>query len=485
MSTVTGSASAEQLQATARDHLWSHFTNLAAFQDNEIPVIVSGEGCYVTDANGKRYVDGLSGLFASQLGYSHGEELGEAAAAQMRELGYYPNWAQAHPRVVELAGEIASLAPAGLNRSFFVSGGAEAVESAWKLARAVLDREGRAPLQGRSRAATRTTGRPWARCRSTASRACARRGSRWSRASATSGTPTASTARQDETEEEFTRFLLTDLEQALIQAEPRVGRDGDHGAGAEPGRVAAPARGLLGRRARALRPLRRAAVRRRGHHRLRPARRLVRLRAVRHPARHRHVREGPRLGLRADRRGHHIDRVAEPFLEGDGVFTHGFTYGGHPVSCAVALKTIEIMRRERVIENVRDNQDALRATLERLLELPIVGDVRGTGYFFTIELTKDRDTRAKLTMPEREQLFRGYLAPALFEHGLICRAEERIAPADPDLAPAGGWPGGVRPDHRDPRRRPARSAAAPSRLRRSAGALRVNRARSTPAAPSP
>jgi adenosylmethionine-8-amino-7-oxononanoate aminotransferase len=110
------------------------------------------------------------------------------------------------------------------------------------------------------------------------------------------------------------------------------------------------------------------------------------------------------------------------------VFTHGFTYGGHPVSCAVALKSIEIMRREQVVEHVRDNQDALRSTLEQLLELPIVGDVRGTGYFFTIELTKDRDTREPIPMPEREKLFRGFVAPQLFERGLIARAEERIAP---------------------------------------------------------
>jgi adenosylmethionine-8-amino-7-oxononanoate aminotransferase len=122
------------------------------------------------------------------------------------------------------------------------------------------------------------------------------------------------------------------------------------------------------------------------------------------------------------------DRVAEPFVEGAAVFTHGFTYGGHPVSCAVALKTIEIMRRERVIDNVRANQDALRATLEQLLDLPIVGDVRGTGYFYAIELTKDRDTRATFTLPEREQLFRGFIGPALFDRGLIARAEERIAP---------------------------------------------------------
>jgi adenosylmethionine-8-amino-7-oxononanoate aminotransferase len=427
VSIVTGSASPEQLQATARDHLWSHFTNLAAFQDHEIPVIASGEGCDVIDANGKRYVDGLSGLFASQLGYSYGEEIGEAAAAQMRELGYYPNWAQAHPRVVELAAELASLAPEGLNRSFFVSGGGEAVESAWKLARAYWTAKGerrykviarRYAYHGTTMGALSINGIPGLRAP-------------WEPL-----VPGVShvwnTDRfhrpQEETEEEFTRFLLTDLEQALIQASPAsvamvimepVQNQG--GSLLPPEGYWAGVRELCDR----YDVLLCADEVITGFGRLgawfgselydiRPD--LVT------------CAKGLASGYAPIGAVIASDKVAQPFRDGQGVFTHGFTYGGHPVSCAVALKSIEIMRRERVIEHVRDNQDALRSTLERLLELPIVGDVRGTGYFFTIELTKDRDTRATMTLPEREQLFRGYLAPALFEHGLICRAEERIAP---------------------------------------------------------
>src|SRR5213075_3363685 len=132
VSAPTTSRSIEDLQRAARDHLWLHFTRMGG---PEPPIIVRGDGCYLEDAEGKRYLDALAGLFAVQIGYSHGEEMGEAAAAQMRELPFYTNWSHAHPRAIELASEVASLTPGDLNRVFFVSGGSEAVESAWKLAR--------------------------------------------------------------------------------------------------------------------------------------------------------------------------------------------------------------------------------------------------------------------------------------------------------------------------------------------------------------
>src|SRR6058998_834376 len=134
--TATGSAaSMTDLERMAREHLWLHFTRMGAYAEGGMPIIVRGEGCYLEDSNGKRYLDALAGLFAVQIGYSFGDEMGEAAAAQMRELPFYTNWSYAHPRAIELASEIASLAPGDLNRLFFVSGGSEAVESAWKLAR--------------------------------------------------------------------------------------------------------------------------------------------------------------------------------------------------------------------------------------------------------------------------------------------------------------------------------------------------------------
>jgi adenosylmethionine-8-amino-7-oxononanoate aminotransferase len=124
------------------------------------------------------------------------------------------------------------------------------------------------------------------------------------------------------------------------------------------------------------------------------------------------------------------DRVVEPFLNGDATYTHGITFGGHPVQCAIALKNIEIMKRERVVENVRDNGDDFRATLAQLLDLPIAGDLRGTGYFYALELVKNKETRETFTDDECETLLRGFLSPALFEKGLICRADDR---GDPDV----------------------------------------------------
>jgi adenosylmethionine-8-amino-7-oxononanoate aminotransferase len=122
------------------------------------------------------------------------------------------------------------------------------------------------------------------------------------------------------------------------------------------------------------------------------------------------------------------DRVFEPFLDERAMYSHGITFGGHPVMAAIALKNIEIMKRERLVENVRDNGAAFRQRLETLLDLPIVGDVRGTGYFYALELVKDAETRETFSDDECETLLRGFLSPRLFERGLICRADDRGDP---------------------------------------------------------
>src|SRR4249919_4317377 len=126
---------ASDLQRAAKEHLWMHFTRMGGYGVADVPIIVRGDGCYLEDVNGKRYLDALAGLFSVNIGYSFGEEIGQAALEQMRELPFYTNWSYAHPRAIELAQEVASLAPGDLNRVFFCSGGSEAVESAWKLAR--------------------------------------------------------------------------------------------------------------------------------------------------------------------------------------------------------------------------------------------------------------------------------------------------------------------------------------------------------------
>ena len=136
-------AVAEQatLQELAKRHLWMHFTRMGAYADGEVPIITRGEGAYVYDEHGKRYLDGLSALFCVNAGHGRAE-LGDAAAAQVRELDFYITWSYAHPRAIELATRLASVAPGDLNRVFFTSGGSEAVESAIKLARAYHQQTG-------------------------------------------------------------------------------------------------------------------------------------------------------------------------------------------------------------------------------------------------------------------------------------------------------------------------------------------------------
>lgn len=123
------------LQEAARRHLWMHFSRLGSYGEaNEIPIIVRGEGCYVYDDHGRRYLDGLAGLFTVQVGHGRAE-LAAAAASQAEQLAYFPIWGYAHPPAIELAARLVALAPGDLNRVFFTSGGSEAVESAWKLVR--------------------------------------------------------------------------------------------------------------------------------------------------------------------------------------------------------------------------------------------------------------------------------------------------------------------------------------------------------------
>jgi adenosylmethionine-8-amino-7-oxononanoate aminotransferase len=122
------------------------------------------------------------------------------------------------------------------------------------------------------------------------------------------------------------------------------------------------------------------------------------------------------------------DRIMEPFLHGTTTFAHGYTFGGHPVSAAVAMANLDIFDREKLNQRVLDNEGAFRGTLEQLLDLPIVGDVRGDGYFYGIELVKDRETRETFDDDESERLLRGFLSKALFDAGLYCRADDRGDP---------------------------------------------------------
>jgi adenosylmethionine-8-amino-7-oxononanoate aminotransferase len=415
------------LQQAARDHLWLHFTRMGSYQDTEIPVIVRGEGCYLEDVNGKRYLDALAGLFAVNIGYSYGEEVGQAALEQMRELPFYTNWSYAHPRAIELAAEVASLAPGDLNRVFFCSGGSEAVESAWKLARQYHAARGerrwkavahRLAYHGTTLGALSINGVPALR---------------------TPFEPLVpdvihvhNTNRYhrppEETEEEFTAFLLDDLDGAIRQAGPETVAMVIFEPVQNAGGSFMPPEGYF----RGVRELcDRYGILLCADEVITGFGRLgYWFASERYDVRPDIITCAKGLSSAYAAIGAVVagEHLVEPFLEDAKAFMHGITFGGHPVMAAIALKNIEIMRRDGIVDGVREREDAFRATLAQLLDLPIVGDLRGAGYFYALELVRDKETRATFSDEECERLLRDFLSPRLHERGLICRADDRGDP---------------------------------------------------------
>ncbi len=419
--------STSELQELARRHLWLHFARMGDYQDADIPIIVRGDGCYVEDVNGKRYLDALAGLYTVQVGYSYGEEIGQAALEQMRQLPYYSNWSIAQPAAIELAAELAAIAPRDLNRVFLVGSGSEANETAWKLARQYHLAHGR---------------RRW----KAISRKLAYHGTTMG-ALSINGVPqlrqpfeplvpevihvanTNSYRRPAaETEAQFTAFLLDELEQEIIQAGPDtvalVVLEPVQNSG---GCLVPPAGYLEGVRALCdeYEILLCADEVICGFGRLGEW-----LGTYRHDMRPDMISTAKGLSSGYGTLGALIasDELMEPFLEDQAMFMHGSTFGGHPTQAAIALKNIEILRREKLVERVRDNEDLFRSTLDQLASLPLVGDIRGEGYFYALELVRDKDTKETFNDEEAEQLLRGFLTPRLFEAGLICRADDRGDP---------------------------------------------------------
>jgi adenosylmethionine-8-amino-7-oxononanoate aminotransferase len=416
------------LSDQARRHLWMHFSRLATYKTHEVPVIVRGEGAYVWDQHGKRYLDGLAGLFTSQIGHGR-TELAEAGSKQASTLAYFPLWTYAHPRAIELADRIAGLAPGDLNRVFFTSGGSEAVESAWKLARQYF----------------RMTGEP-ARTK-VVSRYIAYHGTSMGALSIT-GIPDLKTPFEPlvpgaikvpntnfyraelyaDDEEAFGRWAADEIERAIV----REGANTVAAVFLEPvqnaGGCFPPPPGYFER-------VRQICDR---HGVL-----LVSDEVICAFGRLGHWFGADRYGYQPDiitvakgltsgyaPLGAMIasDRLVEPFLAEGASFLHGFTFAGHPVSCAVAMANLDVFEGEQILQHVQANEPAFRAALEGLYDLPIVGNVRGAGYFYGIELVKDKESRLSFDHDESERLLRGYLSGALFEAGLICRADDRGDP---------------------------------------------------------
>jgi adenosylmethionine-8-amino-7-oxononanoate aminotransferase len=419
---VTGAQS--ELQELARKHLWMHFTRMGAYEDHELPIIVRGEGSYVWDEHGKRYLDGLSALFCVNAGHGRAE-LGEAAAEQAKELGFFTNWSYAHPRSIELAARVAGLAPEGMDRVFFTSGGSEAVESALKLCRnwhrlngdgqriKVIARE--IAYHGTTLGALSATGIP---------------GLRAQFEPLTPGgchVPNTNTYRAPEGQDPLW---------AADQIEHRILFEGPETVSAvilEPvqnaGGCIPPPEGYW-QRVREI--CDRYGVL------------LISDEVICSWGRLGHWFGAQRYGYSPDiittakaltsayaPMGALIasDKVAEPFMEGKEMFAHGLTFGGHPIAAAIAMANLDIYENEDLNGHVLAKEPEFRDMLEGLhRDLPIVGDVRGAGYFQAIELVKDRETKETFNAEESERLLRGFLSSALYERGLICRADDRGDP---------------------------------------------------------
>ena len=421
-------ATPAQLKQAAKDNLFLHFTRHSPLLEHEIPIITRAEGHHFWDINGKKYFDGISSLFSVNAGHGRAR-LAEAAAKQMKQLDYFPIWSNAHPTSIELAERVLSYAPKSLSRVFFTTGGGEANETAWKLAKQYFKMQGK-PLKhkvltrsvayhGTSHGALSLTGIP------------AMKKMFEPLVPSTFRVPNTNWYRaQDdfETEEAFAVWAANRVEEMILFEDPDTvaafilepvqnsggcftspkiyfdmiseickkydvlvvadetidgfGRIGEMFAstkyGFEPDMLVC-AKGITS----AYQPLGALLV---------------------------------------------SERLFEPFKHGTAIFPHGYTFAGHPVACAVALENLDIFDEEDLVGNVRRNAAAFKKTLEKLKDIDIVGDVRGDGYFYAIELVKDRDTRETFNDEESERLLRGFLSNHMYDSGLYCRSDDRGDP---------------------------------------------------------
>ena len=383
-----------RLQSEARRHLWMHFSRLGGYEDHEIPIFTRGSGTRLYDVHGRSYLDGLASLFVVQGGHGRGD-IADAGRRQAQELAYYPIWSAAHPAAIELATRLAELAPGDLNRVFFTTGGSEAVESAWKLARAYFKAIGQ-PQR------TKVIARDLAYHGTTMG------------ALAITGLP----ALRDQFEPVMPGVThVPNTNRFRSPFEPDVVSDDERFAVACADAIesAIVAEGPDTVAAVFLEPLQNT-----GGCFVAPPGYFARVRDIcdRHGVllvSDEVICAFGRLGtwFGAERYGYQPDMLtfakgvtsgyaplagvlcrdflAEPFLQGDASFSHGITFGGHPVSCAVALANLAVLEDEGVIEHVAALGPSFGARLKSLRDVPIVGDVRGDGFFWAVELVKDPD----------------------------------------------------------------------------------------------
>ena len=412
------------LQEVAERHLWMNFSQLGSYaRGHRLPVMVRGKGCYVYDEHGNRYLDGLSALFCVNIGHGRADVV-QAGADQAKELGFFTNWSYAHPRAIELSARIAGLAPGDLNRVFFTSGGSEAVESALKLARQYH----------------KLTGKP--NKTKLIAREIAYHGTSMGALSATGITslrqPFEPLTPGDHHVPNTNTYRLPDGISESWFAESIAEKIEFEG----PDTVAAVI----------LEPVQNA-----GGCFTPPDGYFERVReicdeydvllisdevicawgrlgewfgAIKYDYLPDMITTAKGITSAYAPMGAVIasERVFAPFQTGTHSFTHGFTFAGHPVCSAIAMANLDVFEREGILENVRANEGKFREMIEGLRDIPIVGDVRGTGYFLAIELVKDQESKETFDDEECETLLRGFLSGELYRRGLICRADDRGDP---------------------------------------------------------
>ena len=427
-SSPNGEFNHDRLQQQATDHLWMHFTRQSMQAEGKLPIITGAQGHHLIDSRGRKIFDGLSGLFTTNAGHGRAR-LAEVAKKQIEQLDFFPIWSFSHPAAIELADRLADLAPGDLNRVFFANGGGEANETAFKVAKQFWKLQGKpmktkvisrfSSYHGTPQGALSITGLqnmkapfepllPSFRVPNT----------NFYRADEQMGAPT-------ENREEFGLWAANRIEEMILMEGPDT--------------VAAVFLEPVQNAGGCLTP---------------PAGYFQRVREICNRYDVLMVADEVicgfgRIGnwfasLTYDFQPDMItcakaltsgyiplsatiisDRIYEPFSTGTTMFPHGYTFAGHPVAAAVALENLNIFEEEDLNGNVQRNSAAFRAELEKLLALPIVGDVRGDGYFFAIELVTDQAKKTKLTPEQRERVLRGYLPDAMLDAGLYARADDR------------------------------------------------------------
>lgn len=413
-----------ELEEKAERHLWGHFARHG--KGITPPIITKGDGVYVWDSTGKRYIDGLSGLFTCQVGHGR-KELGKAAAKQMEKLEFFPLWSYANEPAIELAARLAAYAPGDLNRVFFSNSGSESVESAWKLAKQFFKLTGKPgkykvisrsiSYHGTTHGALAITGLPSFKVPFEPVNTGGFR------------VPNTNFYRAPEGHntdvKEFGRWAADRIAEAIEFEGP----DSVAAVFLEPvqnaGGCFPPPPGYFERVREICDEYDVLLV---SDETICAFGRIGSIFACNDFGYVPDIitcAKGMSSGYAPIGAMIASDRLFEPFNDGETTFLHGYTFGGHPSACAVALANLDIFERENLCEHVKTTAPAFRKTLERLYDLPIVGDVRGEGFFYGIELVKDKKTKEVLDDEISEWFLRTFMSAELFEAGLYCRADDR------------------------------------------------------------